>query len=92
MVILLPSLLPVANQLGIDSIHYTIVSPPRCGIGLFLPPVGVGLFIACGIAGISVDSTSASTPYLAALVVGLMILILFPEITLFLPRRAGMGR
>src|SRR4030095_13137041 len=54
-VILLPSLLPVASGLASDPIHYAIVIVAAVGIGLFLPPIGVGLFIACGIADLSVD-------------------------------------
>lgn len=86
-VILLPSLLPVAKGLGIDPIHYAIVIVAAVGIGLFLPPIGVGLFIACGIADLSVDrATRAMLPFILVLVVGLMIVILVPEITLALPR------
>ena len=43
------------KQLQIDLIHYSIVVVAATGIGLFLPPIGVGLFISCGIANISVD-------------------------------------
>jgi C4-dicarboxylate transporter DctM subunit len=86
-VILLPSLLPVAKGLGIDPIHYAIVIVAAVGIGLFLPPIGVGLFIACGIADVSVDrATRAMMPFIAVLVVGLVIVILVPWITLVLPR------
>jgi C4-dicarboxylate transporter DctM subunit len=86
-VILLPSLLPVATQLGIDPIHYAIVIVAAVGIGLFLPPVGVGLFIACGIAGISVDrATRAVLPFIAVLCVGLLIIMVVPWFTLVLPR------
>jgi tripartite ATP-independent transporter DctM subunit len=86
-VILLPSLLPVATGLGIDAIHYAIVIVAAVGIGLFLPPIGVGLFIACGIADLSVDrATRAMLPFVAVLAVGLVIVILVPWITLVLPR------
>jgi tripartite ATP-independent transporter DctM subunit len=86
-VILLPSLLPVASQLGIDPIHYAIVIVAAVGIGLFLPPVGVGLFIACGIAGVSVDrATRAVLPFIAVLCVGLGVIIVAPWFTLVLPR------
>jgi C4-dicarboxylate transporter DctM subunit len=54
-VILLPTFLPVVRQLGIDVIHYSIVVVAATGIGLFLPPIGVGLFISCSIARISMD-------------------------------------
>jgi C4-dicarboxylate transporter DctM subunit len=86
-VILLPSLLPVASGLGIDPIHYAIVIVAAVGIGLFLPPIGVGLFIACGIADLSVDrATRAMMPFILVLMVGLVIIILVPQITLALPR------
>jgi C4-dicarboxylate transporter DctM subunit len=86
-VILLPSLLPVAKGLGIDPIHYAIVIVAAVGIGLFLPPIGVGLFIACGIADLSVDrATPAMMPFVAVLSVGLAVVVLVPWITLVLPR------
>src|SRR4030095_4025642 len=82
-VILLPSLLPVATQLAIDPIHYAIVIVAAVGIGLFLPPVGVGLFIACGIGGVSVDrATRAVLPFIVVLCVGLMVIIVAPWFTL----------
>ena len=57
------------------------------GIGLFLPPIGVGLFIACGIAELSVDrATRAMLPFVFVLSLGLIIVILVPWITLVLPR------
>ena len=86
-VILLPSLLPVAGQLGIHPIHYAIVIVAAVGIGLFLPPLGVGLFIACGIADVPVDrATRAMLPFVAVLCGGLAIIILVPWFTLVLPR------
>jgi len=86
-VILLPSLLPVATQLGIDPIHYAIVIVAAVGIGLFLPPVGVGLFIASGIADISIDRASrAMLPFIAVMCAGLLAVIAVPWFTLVLPR------
>src|SRR5262249_34705860 len=86
-VILLPSLLPVAKGLGVDPIHYAIVIVAAVGIRLFLPPIGLGLFLACGIADLSVDrATPAMMPFIAVLGVGLAVVILVPWITLVLPR------
>src|SRR5215510_5022273 len=48
-VILVPTFLPVVKKMNIDLIHYAIVVTAATGIGLFLPPIGVGLFISCGI-------------------------------------------
>ena len=86
-VILLPSLLPVAIQLGIDPIHYSIVIVAAVGIGLFLPPIGVGLFIASSIAGISIDRAArVMIPFIAVMCAGLGVVIAVPWFTLVLPR------
>ena len=86
-VILVPAFLPVVKQMGIDLIHYSIVVTAATGIGLFLPPIGVGLFISCGIAGITVDRvTREMVPYVTMLSIGLLLVIAFPWLTLVLPR------
>jgi len=86
-VILLPTFLPVAKTLGIDLVHYSIVIVAATGIGLFLPPIGVGLFISCGIAGIKMDQVvRPMMPYVGFLCLGLLLVILFPWITLVVPR------
>jgi len=86
-VILLPTFLPVVKQLQIDLIHYSIVVVAATGIGLFLPPIGVGLFISCGIANIGVDrAVGPMLPYVGFLCLGLLLVILFPWLTLVLPR------
>jgi C4-dicarboxylate transporter DctM subunit len=86
-VILMPTFLPLVKQFGIDLIHYSIVITAAVGIGLFLPPIGVGLFISCGIAKISVDrAVRPMLPYVIFLCLGLLIVILVPWFTLILPR------
>jgi C4-dicarboxylate transporter DctM subunit len=90
-VILLPTFLPVVKQFNIDLVHYSIVVVAATGIGLFLPPIGVGLFIACGIANISVDRVvRPMLPYVLFLCLGLLLVILFPWLTLVLPRAFGL--
>jgi tripartite ATP-independent transporter DctM subunit len=90
-VILLPTFLPVVKQFNIDMVHYAIVVVAATGIGLFLPPIGVGLFIACGIANISVDRVvRPMLPYVLFLCLGLLLVILFPWLTLVLPRAFGL--
>ncbi len=90
-VILLPTFLPVVKQFGIDLIHYSIVITAAVGIGLFLPPIGVGLFISCGIAKISMDRVlRPMLPYVIFLCLGLLIVILLPWFTLILPRLLGL--
>ncbi len=82
-----PILFPIARVLGIDPVHYGIVIIAAMGIAFFLPPVGVGLTIAAGIARVDIDDVSrAYVPYLVALLVGLAMLAAFPDLTLVLPR------
>jgi C4-dicarboxylate transporter DctM subunit len=90
-VILVPTFLPVVKQMNIDLIHYSIVVTAATGIGLFLPPIGVGLFIACGIGGVTVDKvTREIMPYMYMLGIGLLLVIAFPWLTLVLPRVFGL--
>ncbi len=82
-----PILFPIAKVLGIDPVHYGIVIIAAMGIAFFLPPVGVGLTIAAGIARVDIDEVSrAYVPYLVALLIGLALLAAFPSLTLVLPR------
>jgi C4-dicarboxylate transporter, DctM subunit len=90
-VILVPTFLPVVKQMNIDLIHYSIVVTAATGIGLFLPPIGVGLFVSCGIAGVGVDKvTREMMPYVMMLTLGLLLVIAFPWLTLVLPRVFGL--
>ena len=92
-VVLIPVVFPIAKSIGIHPVHFNVVLTAAVGIGLFLPPIGVGLLMALRFADISVGQHfRAYWPYLIALFAGLFVLILVPEITLFLPRQAGMVR
>ncbi|HEX9126146.1 MAG TPA: TRAP transporter large permease subunit, partial [Methylomirabilota bacterium] len=92
-VVLVPVVFPIAKQIGIHPVHFNIVLTAAVGIGLFLPPIGVGLLMALRFANITVGQHfRAYWPYLLSLFVGLLLLILFPEITLILPRLAGVVR
>src|SRR3954469_5388497 len=90
-VVLIPVVFPIAEEMGIDPIHFNIVQTAAVGIGLFLPPMGVGLLMALKFANLTVGQHWRSyLPYIAALLVGLMLIILFPDLSLFLPRSAGL--
>jgi C4-dicarboxylate transporter DctM subunit len=82
-----PILFPISRDVGVDPVHYGIVIVAAMGIAFFLPPVGVGLTIAAGIAGVDIDDVSRRyVPYLVALLIGLAIIAAFPIFTLILPR------
>ena len=87
MVLFGPLLFPVAKQLGVHEVHYAMVVILAMGIGLFAPPFGLGYYAACSIG--QVDPTAGLRriwSYLAALVVGLLVVAFVPWIsTGFLP-------
>ena|SRR2546430_5450603 len=88
-----PGVFPISKQIGDPSRPLRHVLTAAAGIGLFLPPIGVGLLMALRFADVSVGRHFRTYwPYLVSLFIGLLILILFPELTLFLPRRAGLVR
>jgi TRAP-type C4-dicarboxylate transport system permease large subunit len=82
-----PILFPISRTVGVDPVHYGIVIVAAMGIAFFLPPVGVGLSIAAGIAKVDIDEVSRNyVPYLVALLIGLALIAAFPVLTLVLPR------
>ena len=85
--ILAPLLVPLAPQAGVDPLHYGIVLLVAMGIGAFLPPLGVGFYIACSVVRAHADrATRAMIPYFAVLLIGVMLVAYVPWFTLFLPR------
>jgi C4-dicarboxylate transporter DctM subunit len=92
-VVLIPVVFPIAEAMGIDPIHFNIVQTAAVGIGLFLPPMGVGLLMALRFANLGVgEHFRTYIPYLLALFTGLVLIICFPEVSLTLPRLAGLIR
>jgi tripartite ATP-independent transporter DctM subunit len=86
-IICLPIFLPIAAKFHIDPLHYSIVVVAATGLGLFLPPIGIGLYIASSFAKLTADQTfRAMLPYTAVLAFGILILMLFPWLTLIVPR------
>jgi tripartite ATP-independent transporter DctM subunit len=82
-----PILFPISRAVGLDPVHYGIVIVAAMGIAFFLPPVGIGLSIAAGIARVDIDEVSRTyVPYLLALLAGLAAIAAFPTLTLVLPR------
>jgi C4-dicarboxylate transporter, DctM subunit len=85
--VLLPILLPVVRALGIDLVHFGVVMTVNMAIGQITPPVGVNLFVACGIAKISMKEISrAVVPMVAAQTAALLVITYWPDLSLWLPR------
>ena len=89
-VILVPILLPVALQIGINPVHFGIVLIANLGIGFITPPVGVVLFVACSVGKVPISKVIGPLlPFIGVMVVSLALITYLPEITLFLPRLFG---
>ena len=75
-----------------SELHYGIVLLIAMGIGAFLPPAGVGFYVACAIMRTDIEGAArAMLPYLAVLVIALLIVAFVPWFTVFLPRALGIG-
>ena len=85
--ILVPILLPICAQLGIDPIHFGLVMVLNLMIGLLHPPMGMVLFVLARVAKLSVERTTmAILPWLVPLLVSLGIITYFPKLVLWLPK------
>jgi tripartite ATP-independent transporter DctM subunit len=86
MIILVPVFFPIIARFGIDPLHYGILVVASLGLGLFIPPFGVGFFIACALGRTTVESAArAYVPYVIALLLGLVLVAFVPWITLIVP-------
>lgn len=85
--VFLPILIPVMNHYNWDPVWFGIVMTVNLAIGQFTPPVAVNLFVTTNLAGIPLEKTAyASLPFIAAMILGLIIIILFPWLSLFFPK------
>jgi TRAP-type C4-dicarboxylate transport system permease large subunit len=83
-------LLPIAVELGIDPIYFGVVMIINLMIGLLTPPVGSVLYITSSVTGRPVDLVFRGVaPFLIPLVAVLVLISVFPEIALWLPRMLG---
>ncbi|SFJ44703.1 TRAP transporter large permease [Aerobium aerolatum] len=90
MVLLVPLLIPAAIAGGADPVHVGVVVCLNLTIGLVSPPVGGVLMVVSAMSGVSYLKLAwAILPLFLVLVVMLFVLVLFPEITLYIPRQAG---
>ena len=86
-----PLLMPIASQLGVNPLHFGTVMVIAMGLGLFAPPIGLGLFATCAITGTELKNVwRPMMKYLAVLFVTLIILVLVPQFSLWLPTRMGL--
>ncbi len=88
--VVLPLFIPTCRALGIDLVHFGVVSVVNIMIGLITPPYGILLFVINGATGIPIgDMVRNIVPFLIALLLALAAITFFPELVLWLPRQYG---
>ena len=88
--VLAPLLLPIAAKVGLSELHYALVLIIAMGIGGFMPLAGVGFYVCCAVMRCDVEAASrAMLPYLAMVLVGLLVIAFVPWFALFLPHYFG---
>lgn len=82
-VLMAPLMFPIARQLGINDVHYSMVVITAMNIGLMTPPIGIGFYIACKIGNVPPDEAmGAIWPYLVALLIGLIVIAAVPALSI----------
>ena len=88
--VILPLFIPACSQLGIDLVHFGVIAVINTMIGLITPPFGMLLFVINAVTGISLGEIIRETwPFIAVLIGALLVLIVVPDIVLWLPRTFG---
>jgi C4-dicarboxylate transporter DctM subunit len=88
-----PILLPVMTRLGIDPVWYGILLMINLELALITPPVGMNLFVIRGIGQAPLaDVIRGCLPYVFLMIAGLILVLAFPELSLWLPSTMGFGR
>ena len=84
--ILVPMLLPITDQFGIDRVHFGLIITFALLIGIATPPMGIGLYIMVEVGKVSFEKvTMAVLPFLIPLILVLLLITFFPPLTLWLP-------
>ncbi|HUT72723.1 MAG TPA: TRAP transporter large permease [Desulfatiglandales bacterium] len=90
LIVLMPIIVPAAVKLGMEPIHIGILCANNIGISMISPPVGVCLYVACGLSDLPLeDIIKPMLPFLLVLLGTLVIISYVPAITLFVPRMLG---
>ena len=87
-----PLLAPIATRLGVHPLHFGTVMVIAMGLGLFSPPIGLGLFATCAITDTKLENVwRPMLKYLLVLFVVLIVLVFVPTFSLWLPARLGLA-
>ena len=90
MLLVVPVIAPAINTMGLDPIQVGVILTVTLGVGLVTPPVGLCVFIASSITGLTFEEIIPELiPFVVALLVCIALLVIFPQLTLFIPSLLG---
>ena len=90
LLLVVPVLLPTAQALGVDPVHFGVVAVFNIMLGLVTPPYGLLLFVMVRIAGVPLrELVRESFPFLLVMIAALAAITLLPDLVLYLPRLFG---
>lgn len=90
-IILTPIFMPILAQFGINPIHFGIIMVVNLSIGMSTPPLGVNLFVSCGIAKVSIEENSkALVKFIIADIIVLLLITMIEPIALIVPQMMGL--
>jgi C4-dicarboxylate transporter DctM subunit len=88
-IVFMPILFPIAQDFGVDPVHFGIIATVNLAIGYITPPYGATLFVSCGISGRKIrEVTPRVVPLILAMLVILLIVTYFPETFMWIPKLA----
>ena len=91
-ILLTPILLPLMSNLGLDPVHFGIILLMAMAVGGITPPLALSLFVSARIAGIRIEETFPDILYVVGILVLMTFLVIIvPDMALWLPRLAGIG-
>jgi TRAP-type C4-dicarboxylate transport system permease large subunit len=86
-IVLVPIVFPIAQSVGVDPVHFGVVTTVGWAIGYITPPFGATLFVSCSLTGKSIrEVTPHIVPIVLAMLVVLILITLVPEVVLWIPR------
>lgn len=85
-IILGPLMMPIAQQVGVDPVHFGVIMLVNLSVGMLTPPVGLNLFVAMGVARMKLGEVFRATlPTILLMLIALIILTYVPVISMLLP-------
>lgn len=91
-IILTPIFLPIVTMMGVNPVHFGIIMVVNLAIGMSTPPLGVNLFVSCGIAKISIEENSKQlVKFLVANIIALLLITYIEPISMFIPKLMGIA-